>query len=488
MAPRMPTSLTLSASARRRSAASASSGIERRNERQAGHERRILLGRRADELGHPVGHLDRAVVGDLVDGPLGPLALPHRAGRLDEALLLERLHHGVERPVVEAHALLLGPAAQRLRHLVGVHGLLVQADQHRQGQGVRTGPSRHAGHNTLFRVICKECSEERPPLPTRTPGPRGNSPAISGVTCALVAPTVLHVAPHPDDEAVGCPGALLHLRDRGWTVVSVIASLGLRGAAGPPARRGRGGVGPGRLRPRLPRPAPEPRPRRRPGPGHPTASPPSCPAIVEEHERLHRRRRPRRTTCTTATRRSAGASNMPWPPCHRPCAGGCGACGATSPRPTSSTPSTSKVLDRALHILDAYTGELERNDYRPFLTGRAAANAVMGSERVFGFGSPAATTLPYAELLTEVRLLDGRFMASEPHHLDQGPEPTTMYDVDLTPWLESPSVHELVGLHPRGARRPRGPRRARDDDARRARPRSSSTTSAATASSWCPTC
>ena len=35
--------------------------------------------------------------------------------------------------------------------------------------------------------------------------------------------------PHPDDEAVGCPGALLHLRDRGWTVVSVIASLGFEG-------------------------------------------------------------------------------------------------------------------------------------------------------------------------------------------------------------------------------------------------------------------
>ena len=41
--------------------------------------------------------------------------------------------------------------------------------------------------------------------------------------------------------------------------------------------------------------------------------------------------------------------------------------------------------------------------------------------------------------------MDGRFMASEPHFLDQGPEPTTKYHVDLTPWLDSPSVHELVG-------------------------------------------
>src|SRR5579871_3450191 len=49
------------------------------------------------------------------------------------------------------------------------------------------------------------------------------------VTSSFVAPTVVHIAPHPDDEAVGCPGALLHLHDRGWTVVSVIASLGFEG-------------------------------------------------------------------------------------------------------------------------------------------------------------------------------------------------------------------------------------------------------------------
>ena len=36
-------------------------------------------------------------------------------------------------------------------------------------------------------------------------------------------------------------------------------------------------------------------------------------------------------------------------------------------------------------------------------------------------------------------------MASEPHSLDQGPEPSALYDVDLTPWLDSPTAHELVG-------------------------------------------
>src|SRR5580692_10461213 len=41
-----------------------------------------------------------------------------------------------------------------------------------------------------------------------------------------MAPAVVHVSPHPDDEAVGCPAALLHLRDRGWQVINVVSSLG----------------------------------------------------------------------------------------------------------------------------------------------------------------------------------------------------------------------------------------------------------------------
>ncbi len=36
-------------------------------------------------------------------------------------------------------------------------------------------------------------------------------------------------------------------------------------------------------------------------------------------------------------------------------------------------------------------------------------------------------------------------MGSQPHLLDEGGELTLTYDVDLTVWLDSPSVHELVG-------------------------------------------
>jgi LmbE family N-acetylglucosaminyl deacetylase len=258
-----------------------------------------------------------------------------------------------------------------------------------------------------------------------------------------VAPTVLHVAPHPDDEAVGCPGALLHLLDRGWTVVSVVASLGFEGqwerrrAEAEEAAR-RAGFVPLFLDPplNLDLDADLALATRR------VAT--ELPGLVEEHDASivvspspHDVHHGHETVGRGVQRAMAVL-----PPTVRWWMWGVW---GDLPTPNVFYGFDAKVLDRALHILEAYAGELERNDYRPFLSGRATANAVTGSERVFGFGSPAASRLPYAELLTEVRLIDGRFMASEPHSLDQGPEPSAQYDVDLTLWLDSPSAHELVG-------------------------------------------
>jgi LmbE family N-acetylglucosaminyl deacetylase len=258
-----------------------------------------------------------------------------------------------------------------------------------------------------------------------------------------VAPVVLHVAPHPDDEAVGCPGALLHLQDRGWRVVSVVASLGFEGqrarrrAEAEEAAR-RSGFVPVFLDPPLDLDldADLEQATRRLGT--------ELPALVEEHRAgvvvspsphdVHHGHE--------AVGRGVQRAMAALPPSVRWWMWGVW---GELPAPNVFHPFDQQVMDRALHVLDAYSGELERNDYRPFLTGRAAVNAVMGSERVFGFGSPAASALPYADLLTEVRLMDGCFKASEPHTLDEGPEPTDAYDLDLTAWLDSPSMHELVG-------------------------------------------
>ena len=258
-----------------------------------------------------------------------------------------------------------------------------------------------------------------------------------------MAPTLVHLSPHPDDEAVGCPGALLHLADRGWRVVNVVASLG----------------------------------------------------FTHQHER-------RRAETTEASARSGFEALFLDPPLDisigddlaaataRVAAelpgimADCGASIVVSPSPhdvhhghevvgrgvqqaLAALPDSVRwwmwgvwgdlpapniyfgfdeaTMARAVHILEAYAGELERNDYRRLLTGKASANAVLGSERVFGFGAPAASPLPYAEVLTEIRHLSGRFMASEPHQLDEGPTVDTRFDLDLTPWIEAPSVHEIIG-------------------------------------------
>jgi LmbE family N-acetylglucosaminyl deacetylase len=253
---------------------------------------------------------------------------------------------------------------------------------------------------------------------------------------------VVHVAPHPDDEAVACPGSLLHLLDRGWTVVNVISSLGFssdwdRRQMEAKEAATRAGFVPVFLDPPLNidldadlelathRIATEIPPIVKEYDASIVVSP-SPHDVHHGHETVGRGIQRALAVLAPSTRW------WMW-----------GVWGEL-PAPNVYYGFDQRVLDRALHILEAYAGELVRNDYRTFLTARAVSNAVAGSERVFGFGSSRASSLPYAELLTEVRLVDGRFMASEPHMLDEGPAPSAWYDVDLTPWLDSPSVREMV--------------------------------------------
>jgi len=91
---------------------------------------------------------------------------------------------------------------------------------------------------------------------------------------------------------------------------------------------------------------------------------------------------------------------------------------ASLERPTLYVPHGPDDLQRALDALAAYRGENERNDYRRLVEGLAAANAVLGSERVFGFGSAAASTKPYAELFTEAIHRDGNWYAGRSRVLD----------------------------------------------------------------------
>jgi hypothetical protein len=268
-----------------------------------------------------------------------------------------------------------------------------------------------------------------------------------------MSPVVIHVAPHPDDEVLGCPGALLHLVDRGWRVISVIASLGFpdqwarrRSEAEEASRRAT--FVPVFLDPPLDISLHDDLE------GATSRVADEVVALVAEygasvvvspspHDVHH---------AHEAVARGVQRAMASLPPAVRWWMWGIW---GDLPAPNLFFPFGERDLSRMMYILEAYAGELERNDYRRLLTGRSTINAVLGSERVFGFGSPTASPLPYAEVLTEVRLQGRRWMASEAHQLDAGPLPDEQFHLDLTAWLESPSVHQLVGpireVHDRGA-------------------------------------
>ena len=76
------------------------------------------------------------------------------------------------------------------------------------------------------------------------------------------------------------------------------------------------------------------------------------------------------------------------------------------------------TMTSALLALSMYGGEIARNDYREVLMGMARANAVLGSERVFGFGSGRASQLPYATVLLETISDGAHWRATDPRMLD----------------------------------------------------------------------
>jgi LmbE family N-acetylglucosaminyl deacetylase len=214
--------------------------------------------------------------------------------------------------------------------------------------------------------------------------------------------TVLHVSPHPDDEALGAPATLLLLRAAGWRVVNLIAGLGVREhadrrraeAIDAAARAGfelelpdeRGLVE--RVVTSVEVHAPTMVMSPSPHDGHPT------------HE-------------TVGRVVGDALASLPEPPVWWQWG-----LWADLRAPTLYVPFGDDVLAAAQEVLAAYAGELTRNDYSRLLDARVAAHAVLGSERVFGFGSARASTLPYAELLTEQRWVDGAWRPGDPRLVD----------------------------------------------------------------------
>ena len=214
--------------------------------------------------------------------------------------------------------------------------------------------------------------------------------------------TVLHVSPHPDDEALGAPATLLLLRRAGWDVVNLVASLGRPGQHA--RRRDEALHGAGRA-------------------GFELVLPDER-ALGDRIASLLREREP-------------SVVVSPWPhdghPSHEAAASATADALASIPdppvwwqwglwtdlrSPTLYAPFDDDVLTDARHVLAAYSGELARNDYLRLLEARAIAHAVLGGERVFGFGRARASSLPYAELLTEQRCVDDEWCTTPSRILD----------------------------------------------------------------------
>jgi hypothetical protein len=207
---------------------------------------------------------------------------------------------------------------------------------------------------------------------------------------------VLHVSPHPDDEAIAAGMTLAALAGGGWRVVNLLLSAG------------RAGDEPRRL-------AESAEAARRAGYRLDVDSTISAalrryrPALVLS---------PQLRDAHPAHEAAAGQVRDLLEGLSQPPVWWMWGLWADLAIPTLYLPFDDADLARALGVLGAYAGEISRNDYRRVVRGRASSNTVLGSERVFGFGTPAASRQPFAELLTEAIRKDGRWYAGRRRVVD----------------------------------------------------------------------
>jgi LmbE family N-acetylglucosaminyl deacetylase len=261
---------------------------------------------------------------------------------------------------------------------------------------------------------------------------------------------VLHISPHPDDEALGAGATLILLRNHGWRVTTLACSFGRRDQA---SRRraelldacGRAGfdlretaeeirISAGadfgaaqtRLAVEIRQALEEDQPSLLVGPsphdghhGHEVVGR----AIIDAVDSLPLPSRPRVWLWEL------------W---------------ALLPIPTLYVAVPADVMSQATSVLHAHQGELERNDYRRALEARAQLAAVLGFERVFGWGRTAPKD-QHAEVLME--LLSDRqlgWVLAKPRALvpDAPLDPATASGIDVGAWLARPSARQEILSRP----------------------------------------
>jgi LmbE family N-acetylglucosaminyl deacetylase len=242
--------------------------------------------------------------------------------------------------------------------------------------------------------------------------------------------TVLHVSPHPDDESIGAPCTLLALRDADWRVVNVVCSLGrepdwqrrrkevdaaaavaefenvvpersIRMSSGDDQRRAQRDIV-GMLGPMLKEPDVELVIGPHPDDGH------------HGHE-----------TVARAIRDALVAAD-------RPIAWWMWGIWRDLPQPSIYSPCDPHHVELSEKMIAAYPGENARNSYRSMHRARRRVNAVLGTEKVFGFGKGHRNSTKWAELLAEVSYRDGAWTCGPPRWLEEK-EPTAEWRVPTDP-------------------------------------------------------
>jgi LmbE family N-acetylglucosaminyl deacetylase len=270
--------------------------------------------------------------------------------------------------------------------------------------------------------------------------------------------TFLHLAPHPDDESIGAPATLLALRAAGHAVINYPCSFGRADQA---ERRRRELVDAcERAGFELDRDAP----------GF---------ALSRDDDLERAQRELTDEIVDRITRRHVDVVVAPSP--HdghhghevvgRAARDAVAARGDAAPRlwlwglwadlpwPTLAFGFDDRLLEQAIHVLEAHAGELQRNDFRELVRGRARANRILGAERVFGYGS-GALEQPCAELLTEALLLEGEWSAGGARLLDpadpltstqkppSGSDPERALPRPLGWWLHAESFSDRMRRQP----------------------------------------
>jgi len=231
----------------------------------------------------------------------------------------------------------------------------------------------------------------------------------------------LHVSPHPDDEVLGCGATLLGLQRAGWRIVNLTCSLGR------PADRSRREQELDRALDVL-------------GFEGMVVSPPVALSAGDDLVRAETRIRDAIEDVAAAVTPALVLAPHPGEAHHGHAVVGRAVAAAAParswwawglwrdlPRPNRYVPYGDEDLARLSTALAHHTGELARNAYADLLPARARARAIIGSERVLGFGSGPAAPQPYADLFEE-RVRRGPTWRRRP-----GPA------VGLGPWIRSPA-------------------------------------------------